>query len=97
MEGSALVLPAAVGLKDRLKEAPVMTFGTDSAENLSSATVPAAGSSAGWAAMPHHPMWHGLERDLTALIDQGPPSWSSPEARRSLRTLWDKHFGNEGC
>ena len=91
MEGSALVLPAAVGLKDRLKEAPVMTFGTDPAENLASETVPAAGSSAGWAAIPHHPMWHGLARDLTALIDQGPPSWSSPEARRSLRTLWDKH------
>lgn len=93
MEGSVLVLPAASGLKERLDpiKVPVMTFGTDAEENLASVEVPAAGASAGWAATPHHPMWSGLERDLMALIDQGPPSWSAPEARRAMRTLWDKH------
>ena len=93
MDGSVLVLPAAAGLKAYLDpvKAPVLTFGTDAAENLSSVEVPAAGASTGWAAAPHHPMWSGLERDLIALIDQGPPSWSAPEARQALRTLWDKH------
>ena len=90
MDGSVLVLPSATGLKERLKGQPVLMFGTDAAENLAS-PVAAAGSSAGWAAAPHHPMWAGLERDLNGLIDQGPPSWSSVEARRGLRTLWEKH------
>jgi hypothetical protein len=92
MDGSVLVLPAASGprLKARLEGKPVLMFGTDAAENLASGSA-AAGASAGWSATPHHPMWSGLERDLTALIDQGPPSWSSVEARRGLRTLWEKH------
>lgn len=90
MDGSVLVLPSASGLKERLKGQPVLMFGTDAAENLAS-PVAAAGSSAGWAATAHHPMWAGLERDLNGLIDQGPPSWSSVEARRGLRTLWEKH------
>ena len=92
MDGSVLVLPAASGprLKARLEGKPVLMFGTDAAENLASGSA-AAGASAGWSATPHHPMWSGLERDLAALIDQGPPSWSSVEARRGLRTLWEKH------
>jgi hypothetical protein len=92
MDGSVLMLPAASSekIKARLEDKPVLMFGTDAAENLASGSA-AAGASAGWSATPHHPMWTGLERDLTALIDQGPPSWSSVEARRGLRTLWDKH------
>lgn len=92
MDGSVLVLPAAAGskIKARLEGKPVLMFGTDAAENLASGSA-AAGASAGWSAVAHHPMWSGLERDLTALIDQGPPSWSSVEARRGLRSLWDKH------
>jgi hypothetical protein len=90
MDGSVLVLPAASELKARLEGKSVLMFGTDAAENLVSGSA-AAGASAGWAATPHHPMWAGLERDLIALIDQGPPSWSAVEARRGLRTLWDKH------
>ena len=92
MDGSVLILPAASGsrLKARLEGKSVLMFGTDAEENLASGSA-AAGASAGWSAAPHHPMWTGLERDLTALIDQGPPSWSSVEARRGLRSLWDKH------
>jgi len=90
MDGSVLVLPSASGLKARLQEQPVLMFGTDAAENLAS-PLSAAGSSVGWAAAPHHPMWAGLERDLNGLIEQGPPSWSSVEARRGFRALWDKH------
>jgi len=90
MDGSVLVLPSALGLKERLKGQPVLMFGTDAAENLASPTA-AAGSSVGWAEAPHHPMWAGLERDLNGLIEQGPPSWSAVEARRGLRTLWEKH------
>ena len=92
MDGSVLVLPAASGLrlKERLEGKPVLMFGTDAAENLASGSA-AAGASAGWSAIAHHPMWTGLERDLTALIDQGAPSWSAVEARRGLRTLWEKH------
>jgi hypothetical protein len=71
----------------------VMTFGSDPDEGLSASedTAPAAGRSAGWASIPNHPMWSGLQRDLGLLIGQGPASWSAPEARRALRTLWDKH------
>ena len=92
MDGSVLVLPAASSekIKARLEGKPVLMFGTDAEENLASGAA-AAGASAGWSAVAHHPMWSGLERDLTALIDQGPPSWSSVEARRGLRTLWEKH------
>jgi len=88
MDGSVLMLPGASGSKlmTLLKGKPVLMFGTDAAENLASGSA-AAGASVGWAAAPHHPMWAGLERDLAALIDQGPPSWS----RQGLRTLWDKH------
>jgi hypothetical protein len=70
-----------------------MMFGTDADEGLSDTrgSLAAAGHSAGWAATPGHPVWRGLERDLHALIDEGPQSWSAPEARRSLRYLWDKH------
>ena len=90
MDGSVLVLPAASRLKTRLEGKSILMFGTDAAENLASGSA-AAGASAGWSATPHHPMWAGLERDLNALINQGPPSWSSVEARRGLRSLWDKH------
>ncbi len=38
-----------------------------------------------------HPVWSALERDLAALIAVGDQSWSAPEARHSLRWLWDKH------
>ena len=92
LDGSVLLLPSASGpvLKERLAGQSVLMFGTDPAENLVSSAA-AAGLSAGWAAAPHHPMWSGLERDLQGLIEQGAPSWSSVEARRGLRTLWDKH------
>jgi len=96
MDGSVLILPGASSekIRARLEGSPVLMFGTDAEENLASGSAAAgasAGASAGWSAAPHHPMWTGLERDLTALIDQGPPSWSSVEARRGLRSLWDKH------
>ena len=90
LDGSVLLLPAASNLKGRLVGKPVLMFGTDPAENLASGAA-AAGVAAGWAAAPHHPMWAGLERDISGLIGQGPPSWSSVEARRGLRTLWEKH------
>lgn len=91
LDGS--VLPMGADLKRRVLAADVVMFGTDPDEGLSAAeaTAPAAGRSAGWAAVPHHPVWSGLERDLAGLIAQGDQSWSAPTARRSLRWLWDKH------
>jgi len=65
-------------------------FGYDSAESRASSAA-AAGSSAGWAATSGHPVWMGLAHDIGSLIGAGAPSWSSPEARRALRTLWDRH------
>ena len=91
LDGS--VLPVSGDLARRVQGVDVMTFGSDPDEGLSASedTAPAAGRSAGWASTPNHPMWAGLQRDLSALIGQGPASWSAPEARRALRTLWDKH------
>lgn len=91
LDGS--VLPVSADLARRVQGVDVMTFGSDPDEGLSAAedAAPAAGRSAGWASVPNHPMWAGLNRDLSALIGQGPASWSAPEARRALRTLWDKH------
>ena len=91
MDGS--VLPIASSLPKVVAGSTVLCFGSDPDEGLLVAEQqePAAGRSAGWAAVPEHPMWAGLERDLTALILEGPPSWGSFEARRSLRHLWDKH------
>jgi hypothetical protein len=91
MDGS--VLPVGQDVRGRIGFSDALTFGSDPDEGLSAAeqTLPAAGRSAGWAAMPHHPVWAGLARDLGALIAEGDQSWGAPEARRALRTLWDKH------
>jgi hypothetical protein len=91
MDGS--VLPVSADLARRVQGLDVMTFGSDPDEGLSASedSAPAAGRSAGWASVPNHPMWAGIQRDLGLLVGQGPASWSAPEARRALRTLWDKH------
>jgi hypothetical protein len=91
MDGS--VLPVSGNLKGRIVGADALTFGSDPDEGLSAAeqVTPAAGRSAGWASLPQHPVWAGLARDLSALISEGDQSWGAPEARRALRTLWDKH------
>lgn len=93
LDGSVLPLGAGRDLHHRLMSVPVLTFGTDPDEGLqdTKGTAAAAGNAAGWAAVPGHPMWSGLERDLAALIAAGDQSWSAPEARRSFRHLWDKH------
>jgi len=67
-----------------------IAFGYDPAENIGAGAA-AGGNAAGWAASAGHPVWSGLARDIGSLISAGAPSWSSPEARRSLRTLWDRH------
>jgi hypothetical protein len=91
------VLPLATSaeLKKRIHGSgeTTLTFGVDPDEGLAvnESKLPAAGPSAGWAAIKGHPVWTGLARDLTALIAMGPRSWGSIEARRGLRTLWDKH------
>jgi hypothetical protein len=73
----------------------VLTFGADADEELAAAVQdgsgPAAGRSAGWASLPGHPMWMGLATAIGAVIQEGDQSWSSFEARRSLRFLWSKH------
>jgi hypothetical protein len=92
MDGS--VLPVGGGIRERILEKPVLAFGVDPDEGLSGVEgtgSPAAGRSAGWAMTPGHPVWAGLERDLSSLIAEGDQSWSAPTARRSLRWLWDKH------
>jgi hypothetical protein len=95
LDGSVLPMGSGLELRRRLSD-QVMTFGADADEELASAVQegagsPAGGRSAGWAAAPGHPMWVGLTRDIGAVVAAGDPSWSSFEARRSLRTLWDKH------
>jgi hypothetical protein len=94
VDGSVLPIASGTELRSRVANSGALTFGTDPDEGLSAAeqTDPAAGRAAGWAAVPHHPAWSGQERDLAALIHEGVQSWSAPEARRALRSLWDKHF-----
>jgi len=93
LDGSVLPVGSGVDLRDRCIGKDALTFGTDPEEGLSDTkgSQAAAGLSAGWAATPGHPVWRGLLRDLNGLIAEGAQSWSAPEARRSLRYLWDKH------
>ena len=93
MDGSVLPMADGSTVLRRISGADALTFGVDPNEGLSGAeaTLPAAGPSAGWAARPAHPVWSGLARDTGALIGAGAQSWGAPEARRSLRRLWDKH------
>jgi len=93
LDGSVLPIADGGALLRRVSGHGALTFGVDPAEGLSAAEagLPAAGPSAGWAATPNHPVWSGLMRDVAALIAMGAQSWESPEARRSLRHLWDKH------
>jgi hypothetical protein len=93
LDGSVIPMGSATDLKARLSGMDALTFGVDPDEGLATgeAIAPAAGRAAGWAAVPGHPVWRGLERDVGALIGAGDQSWGAPEARRSLRTLWDRH------
>lgn len=93
LDGSVLPMGHGVDLRDRCIGRDALTFGTDPDEGLSDTkgTLAADGRSAGWAATPGHPVWRGIARDTSALIAEGAQSWSAPEARRSLRYLWDKH------
>jgi hypothetical protein len=97
LDGSVLPLASGTEVRRRLMNDPVLTFGADADEELASAAQdgseggPAAGRSAGWAAVPGHPMWVSLSKDIGAVIQEGDQSWSSFEARRSLRWLWSKH------
>lgn len=94
LDGSVLPVGSGTELRGRLSGVDALTFGTDADEGLGAPTgsVAAAGLSAGWAAVPGHPVWTALAADLSALVGEGAPSWGAPEARRSLRTLWDRHF-----
>jgi hypothetical protein len=95
MDGSVLPLANGTALRQRLANDTVLTFGADADEELAAAVQdgsgPAAGRSAGWAAVPGHPMWMSLATAIGAVIQEGDQSWSSFEARRSLRFLWSKH------
>lgn len=97
LDGSVLPMGSGVEMRRRLLNDSVLTFGADADEELAAAAQdgseggPAAGRSAGWASVPGHPMWAGLARDIGAVIQEGDQSWSSFEARRSLRFLWSKH------
>jgi len=92
VDGSVLPLADGAVLKRRLELRDALTFGVDPDEALSSAEakLPMASPNAGWAAVPNHPVWRGLEKDTAALIAAGPQSWGI-DARRALRFLWDKH------
>lgn len=97
IDGSVLPLASGETLRQRVSGHDVLTFGTDPDEALATASqeskagAPAAGVSAGWATKPGHPMWSGLSASIAAVIASGPPSWSAFDARRAMRTLWDKH------
>jgi len=93
LDGSVLPTGTAASLQNRLAGKDVLTFGIDPDEGLSAdeVKVPMAGPSAGWSAMPYHPVWKGLERDMRTLINTGDQSWSSGECRKSLRYSWDRH------
>jgi len=97
LDGSVLPVSSGAVIRHRLAGHAVLAFGTDADEELGAAAQeggpggPAAGRSAGWAAGPGHPMWMGLHRDISAVVKAGDQSWSSFEARRALRFLWDKH------
>jgi hypothetical protein len=91
LDGSVLVIASGAEVQRRLTHA-AMSFGTDPDEVLLTKDA-APGRSAGWAAAPGHPMWTGLAKDIGAVIQAGDQSWSSFEARRSLRYLMDKHQG----
>jgi hypothetical protein len=99
LDGSVIPMGTAAEMRRRLGRSAVLAFGADADEELAgaeqdgSAGGPAAGRSAGWAASPGHPMWVGLSKDVGAVVAEGDASWSSFEARRSLRFLWDKHCG----
>jgi len=99
IDGSVLPLASGETLRARVNGHDVLTFGTDPDESLATASqeskagAPAAGLSAGWSAKPGNPMWSGLSASIAAVIASGPPSWSAFDARRALRTLWDKHCG----
>jgi len=91
VDGSVLPTGKA-SLSTRLAGKDILTFGIDPDEGLTEEKVtPMAGPSAGWSAVPHHPVWKGLERDIRALITAGDQSWSAGECRRSLRYAWDRH------
>ncbi len=93
LDGSVLPVGSGIALRDRCIGKDALMFGTDPEEGLSDTkgSAAAGGICAGWAATPGHPVWRGLFRDTSALIAEGAQSWSAPEARRSLRYLWDKH------
>jgi hypothetical protein len=92
VDGSVLPIGTGPELINRIQRHLVLTFGSDPDEDLVvEGGAAAAGRSAGWAATPGHPMWSGLQRDTADTIALGPQSWSSFEARRALRFLWDKH------
>ena len=95
LDGSVLPMDSRGDLYRRIMNHDVLTFGADADEELAAAVdekgAPAAGRSAGWAMKAGHPMWVGLTKDIGAVIQEGDQSWSSFEARRSLRYLWDKH------
>lgn len=93
MDGSVLPIASGVSLRQRLITDNALTFGADAAEGLSApdGSQAMAGASAGWAAQADHPVWRGLETDLSMLIAVGDQSWGAVSARQGLRTLWDKH------
>lgn len=91
LDGSVLVIASGAEVHRRLTHA-AMSFGTDPDEVLLTKDA-GPGRSAGWAAAPGHPMWTGLAKDIGAVIQAGDQSWSSFEARRSLRYLMDKYQG----
>lgn len=96
LDGSVLPLATGEILRQRVRGHEVLTFGTDPDEALATASTeskgaPAAGGSAGWSAKSGHPLWTGLSAAIGSVVASGPPSWSAFDARRALRSLWDKH------
>lgn len=92
LDGSVLVIGSGREIQQRILPHDVLSFGSDPDESLVSASQgeagPAAGRSAGWAAAAGHPIWMGMTKHISDVIQQGDPSWSSFEARRALRNLW---------
>ena len=94
IDGSVLPLSSSSSssstLKQRLALAPVMFFGLSPAFDLVESNAQ-PGKNAGWAANPGHPVWVGMSRDITEIVQKGDSAWTAFESRKSLEWIYQKN------
>lgn len=64
-------------------------FGTDHDEPIAGGAAPGPDQYIGYALQPGHPAWTYAAAEYDALVEKGPPAWSSAVARRMPRMLWE--------